>query len=87
MAHAAFEAVYHSPDTALLRRHSIQAQYSDDPELNAILVVAVTVVSTMVGGLAGLVARFLVGKTEGQWFRPRNRLPRRRIREVRSRPR
>ncbi len=55
----ALECVLESPGTSFLRRHPIQAQYSVDAELNAIGVVVITTASTLVGGVSGVVLRFI----------------------------
>lgn len=55
----ALETVLHSPATDFLRRHPIDAQYSDDPELNALAVLVVTFIALIAGGGAGLLTRYI----------------------------
>jgi hypothetical protein len=45
-----------------MRQHPIQAQYLTDPGLNVIVMMMVTVVTAMMGGLAGLFVRYLTSK-------------------------
>ena len=54
----AFECVLESPGSLFMRRHP-QAQYTVDPELSAIVVAILTIVSTLIGGSLGSVVRYV----------------------------